>query len=86
MKLIHLYVKEEKMEMFWFIGILYLSAAGISRSSTLITAFLMFELKMTLQNELKLLRSKHPQAYPNSSFLNQLELYEKSLFNKKNKN
>ncbi|XP_057421881.1 dual specificity protein phosphatase 1-like isoform X2 [Lotus japonicus] len=53
--------------------------AGRSRSVTIIVAYLMKTLGMSLSEALKHVKSKRPQAAPNSGFMRQLEDFEKSL-------
>ena len=53
--------------------------AGISRSTTIILAFLMKEKKMGLNEALELVRIARPIAKPNPGFMKQLRTYEKDL-------
>ncbi|CAK94260.1 unnamed protein product (macronuclear) [Paramecium tetraurelia] len=53
--------------------------AGISRSATLVAAYLMKKNKMSAQDALKLLERKRWQVYPNDGFLRQLQQYERAL-------
>lgn len=53
--------------------------AGISRSTTIIVAFLMKEKKMGLNEALELVRVARPIAKPNPGFMKQLRTYEKDL-------
>jgi atypical dual specificity phosphatase len=54
--------------------------AGISRSSTVVTAYLMQEQGMSLRAGLGLIIQKRGQAYPNPGFLEQLKEMEVQLF------
>uniref|UniRef100_A0A6B2LJQ5 protein-tyrosine-phosphatase n=1 Tax=Arcella intermedia TaxID=1963864 RepID=A0A6B2LJQ5_9EUKA len=54
--------------------------AGISRSATMVIAFLIKIQNMTLPNALKFLKTKRPEVEPNHGFLYQLFSYEKSLY------
>lgn len=53
--------------------------AGVSRSATLVLAYLMYEYHMTLDDAKALLKSKRPCTCPNRGFLLQLEAYEAQL-------
>ena len=65
--------------------VLLSSAAGISRSSTIVVSYLMTELNYGALKALSFLRSRHSQAFPNTGFLKQLEGYEESLKHKNQK-
>merc|ERR1712228_27520 len=54
---------------------------GISRSATICIAYLMNKRKMTLYDAYFYVMDKRSIIRPNSSFLKQLEKYEKLLFN-----
>jgi len=54
--------------------------AGISRSSTVVAAYLMQEQRMSLRAGLALIIQKREQAYPNPGFLEQLKEMEVELF------
>lgn len=54
--------------------------SGISRSATVIIAYLMRKLTLDYENALEFLRQKHPTASPNKNFESQLRLYEKMGF------
>ena len=54
--------------------------AGISRSSTVVAAYLMQEQRMSLRAGLALIIQKREQAYPNPGFLEQLKEMEMELF------
>jgi len=53
---------------------------GISRSSTIVIAYLMKAENKRLKDALEFTRSRRSQVCPNGSFLNQLVEYEKELF------
>ena len=53
--------------------------AGVSRSTTLLTAYLMKEWKMKTDDVIIHIKSKRPYARPNDGFYKQLLKYEKSL-------
>lgn len=55
--------------------------AGISRSSTVIIAWLIKEKNMSLEEALKLCKSKRNKIQPNSGFIIQLKKYEEGLKN-----
>ncbi|CAD8105462.1 unnamed protein product [Paramecium sonneborni] len=59
--------------------------AGISRSATLVAAYLMNKNKMSAQDALRLLERKRWQVYPNNGFLRQLQQYERVLQQQNNK-
>lgn len=54
--------------------------AGVSRSCTLLAAYLMKARKLTADQALKLISSQRPQVQPNESFIHQLEMYERCNF------
>jgi len=58
-------------------GILVHCMAGISRSPTLVIAYLMAHEKKTLHQAIELVVSKRPCISPNCGFVNQLKLFEK---------
>jgi protein-tyrosine phosphatase len=53
--------------------------AGISRSATIVLAYLMKKKGMTLNQAFTFLRSKRPSSLPNPGFMIQLKTYEESL-------
>lgn len=57
-------------------------AAGVSRSPTIVMAYLMKYYAMTLRDALYLVKQKRNVILPNPSFLKQLIQYEKKLYNK----
>jgi len=52
---------------------------GISRSSTIVCAYLIKKLGYSCQHAIKTICEKRPQAFPNEGFLSQLDTFEKSL-------
>ncbi|GAB4851138.1 Dual specificity protein phosphatase 1 [Ancistrocladus abbreviatus] len=60
-------------------GVLVHCFAGKSRSVTVVVAYLMKMHGMSLNEALKYVRSKRPQASPNPGFMEQLKIFEKSL-------
>lgn len=54
-------------------------ARGISRSGTIVIAYLMFRYSMSLMESYNFITSLRPQVRPNSYFRKQLELYEHEL-------
>lgn len=58
-------------------------ARGISRSATIVIAYLMFRYKMSLNDSFNLIVRLRPQVRPNSNFRRQLQLYEQELMNLK---
>ena len=55
-------------------------SAGVSRSGSIVCAYLMRKNNMSLDGALELLRAKRPCVDPNSGFVQQLRDYEKTLF------
>ncbi|KAL9655066.1 hypothetical protein ABK040_008848 [Willaertia magna] len=53
--------------------------AGVSRSASMVIAYLMKSRKLNVDEALEFVRSKRPQVCPNLSFINQLKIYEQSL-------
>lgn len=58
--------------------------AGISRSCTLLVAFLIRKRKMSLRNAMELVISKRPQVDPNEGFRRQLKEWEEHCAKQKN--
>jgi atypical dual specificity phosphatase len=54
-------------------------AMGISRSSTIVLAYLMYKNRWKATKALRFLKSKHPDAQPNIGFMQQLKSYEGTL-------
>lgn len=54
-------------------------AAGRSRSASIVIAYLMNRLDLTLAQALQFVKSKRPQVSPNSSFMKELKAYEDDL-------
>nr|KAG5704062.1 hypothetical protein BaRGS_017566 [Batillaria attramentaria] len=53
--------------------------AGISRSATIVLAYLMKAKGLSLNDAFTYLRSKRPSSFPNSGFMIQLKTFEDSL-------
>lgn len=53
--------------------------AGVSRSATIVIAYLMFEHGLSYSAAIKLVKSKRPFINPNDGFRKQLLLFEKDL-------
>uniref|UniRef100_A0A0N4ZYK6 protein-tyrosine-phosphatase n=1 Tax=Parastrongyloides trichosuri TaxID=131310 RepID=A0A0N4ZYK6_PARTI len=49
---------------------------GVSRSATLCIAYIMRKFKFSFTRAFELVKSNHPEAYPNSGFVKQLKIYE----------
>jgi predicted protein tyrosine phosphatase len=60
-------------------GVLVHCAAGISRSTTLVIAYLMRQYKMSAKDAVFWVKSKRPCCFPNDGFLKQLIFYERAL-------
>ncbi|OWM69847.1 dual specificity protein phosphatase 1-like [Punica granatum] len=60
-------------------GVLVHCFMGRSRSVSVVVAYLMKKHGMSLSQAMEHVKSKRPQASPNSGFLSQLQEYEKSL-------
>ena len=54
--------------------------AGISRSATMVIAFLMKNKELTLNDAYKLVKEKRPVISPNLNFMGSLLKYEKTSF------
>ena len=54
--------------------------AGISRSPTIVLAFLIRKRKLTFEDAFKLLKEKRSKIDPNAGFIKQLEEYSKRTF------
>jgi predicted protein tyrosine phosphatase len=54
-------------------------SAGVSRSSTIVAAYLMKQKKMGLSDAITLLRSKRPRVNPNPGFMKQLSAFSQKL-------
>jgi len=57
--------------------------AGISRSSSIILAYLINKYNYSLKDALKIVKKKRPIVQPNSGFMTQLEAYDASCKTKK---
>ena len=55
-------------------------AAGESRSATIVIAYLMWNKKMTFDKAYNFVKSKRSRIYPNFGFRQQLQMFEKLLF------
>lgn len=60
-------------------GVLVHCSAGISRSSTIILAYIMYKKRKTFEDAYQYLQDKHPITDPNLGFIIQLQQYEKEL-------
>jgi len=60
-------------------GILVHCNQGVSRSATVVIAYIMKHEKLPLEEALKLTKKAKPDIKPNPGFLEQLKLYEKTL-------
>ena len=54
--------------------------AGISRSTTIVLAFLMNKYQMTYESALEMVRERRPRIHPNRGFVDQLKLYQEMGF------
>ena len=54
--------------------------AGVSRSSTILIAYIMKHKEMKIDKVLELIRSKREKVNPNNGFIKQLKEYEKEIF------
>ncbi|KAI0792541.1 protein-tyrosine phosphatase-like protein [Abortiporus biennis] len=61
-------------------GVLVHCQAGISRSATIVAAYLMYSQGMNLQEALDLIRQARPVADPNENFMSQLEIFHQASF------
>ena len=57
-------------------------AAGMSRSPTMVIAFLMWKKKMSLNTAIKFVKNKRPEISPNLNFMRQLEMFQDLLIKK----
>ncbi|CAH7682786.1 hypothetical protein BY996DRAFT_6693017 [Phakopsora pachyrhizi] len=55
-------------------------AAGVSRSTTLVAAYLMKAYNLTTEEAIEFITSKRPQVQPSEFFIHQLEMYERCNF------
>ncbi|KAG6333939.1 hypothetical protein ID866_5150 [Astraeus odoratus] len=56
-------------------GVLVHCQAGVSRSATIVTAYLMYSRKLDVSTALEMLRKVRPSVEPNEGFLYQLEVF-----------
>ncbi|KIK68452.1 hypothetical protein GYMLUDRAFT_215067 [Collybiopsis luxurians FD-317 M1] len=61
-------------------GVLVHCQAGISRSATIVAAYLMHNREMNVEEALNLIRKARPEIDPNPSFLAQLEIFQDASF------
>ena len=54
-------------------------AAGISRSSTIVIAYIMWKYKKNLRDAINFVKMKRPIIFPNPGFIDQLKIFEKLL-------
>ncbi len=60
-------------------SILVHCAAGVSRSASVVIAYIMYTQKLKFKDAYEVVRSKRPCVRPNPGFIRQLELFEKHL-------
>ncbi|XP_010486100.1 PREDICTED: dual specificity protein phosphatase 1B isoform X2 [Camelina sativa] len=60
-------------------GVLVHCFMGMSRSVTIVVAYLMKKYGMSFSKAMELVKSRRPQALPNSGFISQLQKFEKSI-------
>ncbi|KAF3823105.1 hypothetical protein GH733_010541 [Mirounga leonina] len=68
-------------EAFEFIGLLIHCQAGVSRSATIVIAYLMKHTRMTMTDAYKFVKGKRPIISPNLNFMGQLLEFEEDLNN-----
>ena len=54
-------------------------AAGMSRSPTVVIAYIMWKNKIFLNDAIKIVKNKRRLISPNENFMNQLKIFEKLL-------
>ena len=54
-------------------------AAGMSRSPTIVIAYIMWKNKLSLNKAIKFVKEKRPLICPNDNFMNQLKIFEELL-------
>ena len=57
-------------------------AAGMSRSPTIVIAYLMWKKQLLLNEAIELVKSKRPEISPNLNFMKQLEIFQDLLIKK----
>ncbi|KAJ3998375.1 hypothetical protein F5050DRAFT_1567358 [Lentinula boryana] len=69
-------------------GVLVHCQAGVSRSATIVAAYLMHNRQMSVEEALDLVRKARPEIDPNPAFIAQLEIFHKASFtiSRKDKN
>ncbi|PFH48684.1 hypothetical protein AMATHDRAFT_5592 [Amanita thiersii Skay4041] len=69
-------------------GVLVHCQAGVSRSATIVAAYLMYSRNMDTESALELIKEARPNVEPNQNFLQQLEIFHKAQFriSRKDKN
>ena len=55
------------------------SAAGISRSATIVIAYLMYMNKLNFEEAFQLVKTNRPIICPNNGFIKQLKKFEKDI-------
>ena len=60
-------------------GVLVHCVAGVSRSASVVIAYLMWKNKMNFESAFRIVRQGRPIVEPNSNFVNQLKSFEKLL-------
>ncbi len=57
-------------------------AAGMSRSPTIVIAYLMWKKKLSLNDAIKFVKNKRPEISPNLNFMRQLQTFQELLIKK----
>lgn len=60
-------------------GVLVHCVAGVSRSASVVIAYLMWKNKINFESAFRIVRQARPIVEPNSNFVNQLKSFEKLL-------
>ncbi|KAH9946860.1 hypothetical protein B0H21DRAFT_778859 [Amylocystis lapponica] len=61
-------------------GVLVHCQAGLSRSVTIVAAYLMYSLNIDTDAALEMIRQKRPNVQPNNGFMEQLEIFHEASF------
>lgn len=61
-------------------GVLVHCQAGVSRSTTIVCAYLMKEVGLNVEQAVEMVRAVRPEVEPTQAFLHQLEMYERCEF------